>query len=81
MSLKKQQKCEGCDKQPSYGLPAEGKLRWCGGCAEKGAVMSLLYRHFGTGTTKFSCHMSILPGKLGPHVHPDIRVDATTLVL
>ena len=42
MSLKKQQKCEGCDKQPSYGLPAEGKLRWCGGCAEKGAVMSLL---------------------------------------
>ena len=25
--------------------------------------------------------MSKLPGKLGPHVHPDIRVDATTLVL
>ena len=25
--------------------------------------------------------MSKLPGKLGPHVHPDVRVDATTLVL
>ena len=25
--------------------------------------------------------MSKLPGKLGPHVHPDVRVNATTLVL
>jgi hypothetical protein len=34
-------KCEGCGlKQPSFGLPAEGKKRWCGGCAKghKGAV-------------------------------------------
>jgi hypothetical protein len=28
-------KCEGCGlKQPSFGLPAEGKRRWCGGCAK-----------------------------------------------
>eukprot|EP01051_Picozoa_sp_SAG22_P008208 SAG22_NODE_612_length_8579_cov_3.684906_6_plen_47_part_00 len=27
--------CEGCDaKQPSYGLPAEGKKRWCAKCAK-----------------------------------------------
>eukprot|EP01051_Picozoa_sp_SAG22_P011172 SAG22_NODE_1055_length_5789_cov_3.943234_2_plen_72_part_00 len=33
--------CEDCgDKQPSYGLPAEGKRRWCGGCGKQkeGAV-------------------------------------------
>ena len=38
------------------------------------------YRNFGAGSTKFSCHMSKLPEKLWPHVHPDVRVDATTLV-
>ena len=28
--------CEGCGlKQPSYGLPAEGRKRWCAGCAKK----------------------------------------------
>ena len=28
-------KCEGCQlKHPSFGLPAEGKKRWCGGCAK-----------------------------------------------
>ena len=27
--------CEDCSmKQPSFGLPAEGKVRWCGGCAK-----------------------------------------------
>jgi hypothetical protein len=27
-------KCEGCGlKQPNFGLPAEGKKRWCAGCA------------------------------------------------
>jgi hypothetical protein len=27
--------CEGCQlKQPSFGLPAEGKARWCSGCAK-----------------------------------------------
>jgi LSD1 subclass zinc finger protein len=27
--------CEGCQlKAPSFGLPAEGKKRWCGGCAK-----------------------------------------------
>jgi hypothetical protein len=31
-------KCEGCKlKQPSFGLPAEGKARWCGGCAKEHA--------------------------------------------
>ena len=38
------------------------------------------YRHFIDGSTKFSCHMSKLPEKLWPHVHPHTRVDATTLV-
>jgi hypothetical protein len=28
-------KCEGCGlKQPNFGLPAEGKKRWCAGCAK-----------------------------------------------
>jgi hypothetical protein len=28
-------KCEGCQlKQPAFGLPAEGKARWCSGCAK-----------------------------------------------
>ena len=28
-------KCEDCAlKRPSFGLPAEGKRRWCGGCAK-----------------------------------------------
>ena len=28
-------KCEDCQlKQPSFGLPAEGKKRWCSGCAK-----------------------------------------------
>jgi hypothetical protein len=31
----KSKKCEGCGlKQPAYGLPAEGKRRWCAGCAK-----------------------------------------------
>jgi hypothetical protein len=31
----KSKKCEGCGLQrPSFGLPAEGKMRWCGGCAK-----------------------------------------------
>ena len=25
--------CEGCAKSPSFGLPAEGRMRWCGTCA------------------------------------------------
>ena len=29
-------KCEGCGlKQPHFGLPAEGKKRWCAGCAKR----------------------------------------------
>ena len=28
-------KCESCQvKQPNYGMPAEGKARWCAGCAK-----------------------------------------------
>ena len=28
-------KCEDCQlKMPSFGLPAHGKKRWCGGCAK-----------------------------------------------
>jgi hypothetical protein len=37
----KQKKCEDCKvKQPKFGLPAEGKSRWCSGCAKRheGAV-------------------------------------------
>ena len=27
--------CDDCQlKQPSFGLPAEGKARWCSGCAK-----------------------------------------------
>jgi hypothetical protein len=27
--------CEGCQvKYPRFGLPAEGKVRWCSGCAK-----------------------------------------------
>ena len=34
-------KCEGCGlKQPNFGLPAEGKKRWCAGCA-KGHVRAV----------------------------------------
>ena len=34
MSISKR-KCEGCQlKQANFGLPAEGKRRWCGGCAK-----------------------------------------------
>ena len=25
--------CEGCAKSPTFGLPAEGRMRWCGTCA------------------------------------------------
>jgi hypothetical protein len=29
-------KCDGCgDKVLSFGLPTEGKTRWCGGCVKK----------------------------------------------
>jgi hypothetical protein len=33
--------CEGCGlKQPGYGLPLDGKKRWCGSCAQaEGAVL------------------------------------------
>ena len=35
MDLVHKNKCEECElKQPSFGLPAEGKTRWCGGCAK-----------------------------------------------
>jgi hypothetical protein len=28
-------KCEGCGlKAPNFGLPSEGKKRWCFGCAK-----------------------------------------------
>jgi hypothetical protein len=31
----KRRMCEDCDKkQSSFGLPSEGKARWCGGCAK-----------------------------------------------
>jgi hypothetical protein len=30
-----QKKCEGCGlRAPSFGRPATGKARWCGGCAK-----------------------------------------------
>ena len=54
-----------------------------GGCAAA-AIDNLedtRYRHFGTIATKLKFHMSKLPEKLWPHVHPDVRVDTTTLVL
>ena len=35
-------KCEACGlKQPSFGLPGEGKKRWCGGCAKAHAGAEL----------------------------------------
>ena len=40
-NVKKRRLCEGCQlKMPSFGLPAEGKERWCSGCAKthEGAV-------------------------------------------
>jgi hypothetical protein len=40
-------KCEDCQlKAPSFGLPAEGKARWCGGCAKAhtGAVDVVIER-------------------------------------
>ena len=34
-SISHRKKCEDCQlKGPSCGLPAEGKARWCGGCAK-----------------------------------------------
>jgi hypothetical protein len=31
----KNKKCEDCElKLPTFGLPAEGKKRWCSGCAK-----------------------------------------------
>jgi hypothetical protein len=31
-------KCESCQlKRPNFGLPAEGKARWCSGCAKEHA--------------------------------------------
>ena len=35
--------CEGCGlKRPTYGLPAEGRQRWCAGCAAAhGGAVSL----------------------------------------
>ena len=31
----KRKKCESCElKRPCFGLPAEGKYRWCAGCAK-----------------------------------------------
>ena len=42
MLLHQQKMCEGCGlKRPTYGLPAERKMRWCAGCAAaegRGAV-------------------------------------------
>ena len=36
MRLQQRKMCEGCGiKQPHFGLPAEGRKRWCGGCARK----------------------------------------------
>ena len=38
--MQKQKMCEDCGlKQPSYGLPSDGKKRWCAGCGKghKGA--------------------------------------------
>ena len=40
-------KCEGCGlKAPTFGLPMEGKKRWCAGCAKghSGAVSVLVQR-------------------------------------
>ena len=35
VSSRKKTKCEGCQlKLPNFGLPAEGKKRWCAGCAK-----------------------------------------------
>ena len=42
--MAERKKCEGCGlKAPSYGLPAEGRRRWCVGCAaaEGGGAVSL----------------------------------------
>eukprot|EP01051_Picozoa_sp_SAG22_P016417 SAG22_NODE_2315_length_2729_cov_75.033080_3_plen_44_part_00 len=43
MSLQQQKMCEDCGlKMPTYGLPAEGKKRWCVGCSkQKGGAVSL----------------------------------------
>ena len=42
-------KCEGCQlKRPTFGLPAEGKARWCGGCAKAHAKAAPLARSRGT---------------------------------
>jgi hypothetical protein len=31
-------KCEDCQlKKPSFGLPVEGRRRWCSGCAKRHA--------------------------------------------
>ena len=35
MDVCKRKKCEGCGlKVPHFGLPAEGRARWCSGCAK-----------------------------------------------
>ena len=46
--LQKPKQCEGCSlKRPSYGLPADRKMRWCGDCKEEhpGAVSRVQFRN------------------------------------
>ena len=46
-------KCEGCGlKVPSFGLPSEGKRRWCAGCAKAHAGAEHLKHTAGSRRTQ-----------------------------